>query len=53
MQSWHQNLAIWGGNIRWVGNETAGWYVMHSLEEAAVMYLHQHRSASTLADRVL
>ena len=53
MQSWHQNVVVWGGNVRWIGNETAGWYVMHSLEEAAVMYLHQHRSASTLADRVL
>ncbi len=49
MQSWHQNVVVWGRNVRWVGNETAGWYVMQSLKEAAVVYLHQHRTHQHLA----
>ena len=45
VQSWHQDVAVRGGDVRWVGDQTAGLNIMHALEETAVVDLQarEHR----------
>ena len=43
MQSWHQDVAVRGRDVRWVGNQAAGLNITHTLEEAAVVDLQARK----------
>lgn len=42
MQGWHQNVAVRSRDVRWIGNQTAGWLLLDSLEETAVVHLQDY-----------
>lgn len=41
MESWHEDVVVWGRDVGWVGYEAGSWYILTPFEEAAVVYLQQ------------
>ena len=53
MQCGHEDVVVWGRDVGRVGNEAAGWNVLHAFEEAAVMNLQYIKHRQCLALRQL